>query len=429
MPQPALLPGVRRRELVSWAFYDFANSSYTTIVITAIFNAYFVMVVAHNAPWATLAWTTTLSLSYLIVMLIAPVLGAMADARAAKKRLLAVSTAICVAFTVLLAGTGPGQFIAAAALVLLSNVAYSLGETFIAAFLPEIAREDSIGRVSGWGWATGYVGGLFTLAVCLAYVDYAKGLALPATHYVPVTLLITAAIYGLASLPTFLVLRERAVPAGAGLSLWEASYGRLWQTLRRARHYQDLFRFLICLTFYMAGISATITIAGIYAHAVMHFNTRETITLILVVNITAALGAFFFGHIQDRLGHRATLALTLLGWILMVLLTATATTRGQFWLAANIAGLCLGSSQSIGRAIVGLLSPESRRAEFYGLWGLAMRLAAIIGPSTYGLVSWWSDNDHRTAILTVGAYFVVGLLLLATIRMDRGQAAAKNAVI
>jgi UMF1 family MFS transporter len=420
-----LAPGVTRREVFSWAMYDFANSGYTTVVITAVFNAYFVAEIAGNAPWATLAWTSALAVSYLMIMASAPVLGAWADARAAKKRLLAATTIGCVAFTAALALTGRGDVAAAFALIVLSNFFYGTGENLIAAFLPELARGDAMGRISGWGWSLGYLGGLLTLGACLAYVSWAQSHGMTAPQFVPGAMLITAAIFALASLPTFLFLRERAQPAAdAAGGMARAAFARLAQTLRHARHYADLQRFLVCLVFYQAGIQTVIALAAVYAQQVMGFSTRDTLMLILVVNITAAAGAFLFGQFQDRIGHVRTIMLTLAGWIATVVLAWAAQGPVMFWTAANLVGLCLGSSQSAGRALVGYLSPPARTGEFFGLWGLAVKLSAVLGPMTYGMVTWVSGGDHRLAMLVTGAYFMIGLAIVTTIDVERGRRAA-----
>jgi UMF1 family MFS transporter len=362
-------------------------------------------------------------------MLTAPLLGAYADAWAAKKRLLVLTTVGCIVFTALLAFSGPGSLWLTIALIVLSNYFYGSGENLIAAFLPELARGDALGKVSGWGWSLGYVGGLLSLGACLAYVTWAQAQGQHAADFVPVTMLITAALFALASLPTFLLLRERAVPQPhlQGNNLLQESFARLKQTLAHAHDYRDLRRFLICTVFYQAGIQAVITLAAIYAQQAMHFTTQQTILLIFVVNITAAIGAFFFGHLQDRIGHVCAITLTLLGWIVMILLAWAAEGSAMFWLAANLAGLCMGASQSAGRALVGLLSPATRRAEFYGLWGLAVKLSAILGPLTYGVASWVTQGDHRTAILITGSYFVVGLFVLRGVNAARGSAAAQRA--
>jgi len=417
---------VTYREAWAWAMYDFANSGYTTVVITAIFNAYFVAVVAGNEPWATFAWTAALAVSYAAIMFSAPLIGAYADAYAAKKRLLAVSTIGCVAFTALLVFSGPSSLWLTIVLIVLSNFFYGSGENLIAAFLPELAKSKSLGKVSGWGWSIGYVGGLVSLGACLAYVTWAQQQGQRAEDFVPVTMLITAVLFAVSSLPTFLFLKERALPQPhlQGKNMMQESFARLTQTLKHAREFRDLRRFLICTIFYQAGIQAVITLAAIYAQQAMHFTTQQTIMLIVVVNITAAVGAFFFGYVQDRIGHLPAIALTLIGWIVMVVLAWSAQGPEMFWVAANLAGICMGASQSSGRALVGLLSPVTRRAEFFGLWGMSVKLASILGPLTYGLVSWLSQGDHRLAILITGIYFIVGLAILAGVNIRRGRQVA-----
>jgi len=332
---------VRPREVFAWAMYDFANSGYTTVVITAVFNAYFVAVIAGNAPWATLAWTAALSVSYACILLTGPILGAYADLRAAKKRLLALTTAGCVLATALLALTGPGTLALAVALLLVSNFCFGSGENLAAAFLPEIAKGEALGRVSGWGWSLGYLGGVLTLGLCLGYVTWAQAHGEQAQHFVPVAMLITATIFAAASLPTFLLLKERArpMPRAAGENVARAALARLAQTVRDAARYQDLGRFLLCIVFYQAGIQTVVALAAVYAEQALGFSTRDTIVLILVVNVTAAVGAFAFGHIQDRLGHIRTIALTLVLWIATTLIAWAATGPELFWVAANLAGL------------------------------------------------------------------------------------------
>ncbi|HET7728723.1 MAG TPA: MFS transporter [Usitatibacter sp.] len=420
-PASALNPGVRRREVLAWAMYDFANSGYTTVVLTAVFNAYFVSVVAGNAPWATFAWTAALSISYALVMVAGPLLGAWADAHAAKKRLLAVSTAVCVAGTLGLAWAGPGAVAWAVFFIVVSNFAYAIGENLCAAFLPEIARAESLGKVSGWGWGLGYFGGILALGVSLAWVMSAGARGSTTGEAVGGTMIITAAIFALAALPTFMVLRERATPATVPGA--RAAFARLLETARSAGRYRDLMLVFICGTCYQAGVATVIALAAIYAEQVMGFKTQDTIMLILVVNVTAAIGALGFGYAQDRIGKVAALRLTIVGWIAMTVVAYFSRTPGMFWVAANLAGLCMGSSQSAGRALVAYLSPAGRSAEFFGLWGVATRLAAILGPLTYGLVTWGTGGNHRLAILLTGGFFIAALVVLAFVRERRGRAA------
>ncbi len=400
--------------------YDFANSGYTTVVITAVFSAYFVGSVADKAPWATFAWTAALSVSYAAVMLTAPLVGAWADARAAKKRLLLVCTAGCVLFTAALWFAAPGAVALALVLVALSNFFFATGENLIAAFLPELADSEAMGRVSGWGWSFGYLGGIASLALSLAWITWAQKQGRGAGEFVPASMLITAALFALAAAPTFLLLRERARPQPGTADAW----ARVVLTLKDAVQFRDLRRFLLCILFYQAGIAAVIALAAIYAQQAMGFTTQQTITLILVVNLTAAAGAFAFGYLQDRIGHVRAMAITLAGWIAMIAIAYLAEGAPAFWVAANLAGLCMGSSQAAGRAIVGYLAPPARLAEFFGLWGLAVKTASIFGPLTYGAVTWVFAGNHRLAMLSVGVYFVIGLVLLSGINIERGRRAA-----
>src|SRR5688572_28424623 len=334
-----LAPDVKVREVWAWSMYDFANSAYTTVVITAVFGAYFVAGIAGKADWATFAWTAALSVSNALVLLAGPVLGAWADAHAAKKRLLFLTTVGCVLATAGLALASPGAVAIALAFVIVSNVFFGLGENLIAAFLPELADSRAMGRVSGWGWAFGYLGGLAALGLCLAYILGSPGK--PASDTVPVTMLITAGFFMLAATPTFIFLRERATPQPRT----ESSWARLKQTLKHSRDYLDLRRFLLCILFYQAGVTAVISLAAIYAEQAMKFTTQQTIVLILVVNLTAAVGAFGFGYLQDAIGHVRAVALILVGWIAMVVTAFFSETHFSFWVAANLAGLCMRSEE------------------------------------------------------------------------------------
>lgn len=446
MMKTSLNPGVRRREVLAWALYDFANSGYTTVVLTAVFNAYFVGVVAGNHAWSTLAWTSTLSISYALVMLTMPHLGRWADqwgtarvhgstqtvpdARPAhyggKKILLLISTVACVSATIALGFAGPGSLVLAVVALIVSNYAFSVGESLIAAFLPELARPQALGKISGWGWGVGYLGGMMTLGLSLAVVLHYQALGEPATRFVPLTLWVTAGVYALAALPTFLLLKERGPSASLPPASAPTRSGQ-WSQWKQLTRFPDFRRLLICGVLYQAGIAVVITLAAIYAEQVMQFSQASIMALIFIVNIAAALGAVALGFLEDRIGHQRTLVLTLLGWIIMILLAYFSREAALFWAAAVLAGLCMGSSQSIGRAMTAAFAPRAQRAEFFGLWTTATRLAFILGPMCYGLVTWVTAGNHRTAMLLTGVFFVAGLAVLGTIRFERGRLQAVEA--
>lgn len=428
-PEIAAAP-VTRREIFAWAMYDFANSGYTTVVLTAIFSVYFVSVVAGGGlgqkGTATLLWTVATSITNIVVLLTAPILGAIADYGAHKKRILALTTAGCVVFTAALGWVGQGDIVLGMVTVILSYLMFATGENIIAAFLPEIATEKNIGRISGYGWSLGFVGGVFVLWLCLLYVQSAEAQGLPATAYVPVTLWLTALVFGLAALPTFVWLRERAQPRRLppGQSYLRLGFARVRETFERVRHYRDLFRFLIALAVYYCGVNTVIVLTAVYAQQVMGFTMSQSIVLLIVANISAAAGAFAFGFLQDSLGSVRTLAITLVLWILALTAVYFIDSRPGFWAAANLIGIALGATQSAGRALVGQFSPVARAAEFFGLWGLAGKLAAVIGPATSGVIAFVTHGDLRMALASTIAFFAAGLALLLGVDERRGRAAA-----
>ena len=425
---PIPSPPVQKREIFGWAMYDFANSGYSTVVITTVFSAYFVGVVAGNGSssgMATFLWTIAIAVSNALVVLSAPVVGAIADYSASKKLFLGITTVGCVVFTALLATAGPKETVLAMTLIVLSNFMFASGENFVASFLPEISTQDNMGRISAYGWTLGYFGGLLVLGICLVYVQIAQGQGQSAQQYVPATMIIVAVAFALAALPTFIWVRERAVPepGASHIHYIRVGFSRLKHTIEHARHYKDLFRFLITLTIYSCGINTVIVLAAVYAQEVMGFTTNDNIKLILVVNVTAAIGAFLFGMAEDRIGSKNTVLITLLIWCAATVMAYFIHDRLWFWVVANLVGIAMGSSQSAGRAMVGIFSPAERCGEFFGLWGLATKLSAIIGPVLYGVITNITNGQQRVALLSTTAFFILGMIMLATVNEKRGREA------
>jgi UMF1 family MFS transporter len=255
-----------------------------------------------------------------------------------------------------------------------------------------------------------------------------KARGLTEAQLVPWTMLATAAVYAIASIPTFLLLKERAQPRRdvRTASLFKDTFRSLQRAARDSERFVDLRRFLWCLTIYQAGVAAVISLAGIYAKEVMGFSFEQLIKLIIFANISAAAGAFLFGYVQDKIGHTRTIALTLLAYIVVIALMTTASKTGitQFWIAANLAGFAMGACQSAGRALVGLLAPAPRRAEFFGLWGFAAKFSGILGPLAYGIANALSGGNHRASLSVVGVFFVAGLIMLLRVNVPNGLRAA-----
>lgn len=402
--------------------FDFANSSYTTIVVTVAFGNYFTELVAPDGGDAL--WGLAITLSNVAVMALSVVVGAMADGAARKKAFLFGSYVLCVAGTAGLWFATPGRVGLALTLFVASNIAFSLGENFTSSFLPELSTPENIGRISGFGWGLGYVGGLLSLA---AIVPLVSG------DFVPENLgklrlvwVVNAAFFLLAGLPTFFLLRERALPTPGRTWTQHAGDGlrRVVETVREIRHFAHLARFLVVFFLFQAGLTTMFAFAGIYAVQTIGFSGSDLISLFLVLNVSAAAGALGFGFVQDRIGVRRTIQVTLVGWIVVCVAAYLTTTASQFWGVATLAGLGIGSLQSAARAMVGLFSPVEKSGEIFGFWGLAGKGAYATGPLVFGLVS-TASGSQRIAILSTAAFFVLGLAGLAFVDEGAGRRAAE----
>jgi UMF1 family MFS transporter len=401
--------------------FDFANSSYTTVVVTVAFSVFFTRLVAAG-PDADAWWGRGIFVSNLIVVLLSPIVGAMADESGRKKLFLFCTYLLCVGGTAALWFVEPGEIQLALVLFVISNVAFSFGENLTGAFLPEISTPASVGRISGFGWGLGYFGGLASLLLIKSKID--GGFTLENLPNLKMVWPMTALFFLVAALPTFLFLRERAPRRSEPLFYYaRQGFARLRTTMRSIGHFRELAKFLSVFFVYSAGLSSIIAFVGVYAERTVGFTASELIFLFLVVQISSAAGAFVFGAIQDRLGARRTIQVSLLLWIATCIATYMTSTKQAFWVIALVAGLGIGSLQSASRAMVGLFAPVGKSGEFFAFWGLAAKSAYAFGPLVFGLVS-SSTGSQRMAILCTGVFFVLGLLGMFLIDERRGLAAA-----
>jgi UMF1 family MFS transporter len=398
---------VRRREIFGWCCYDFANSAFVTVVITVVFGPYFTGVIAAGSPAANTLWSVILAASQAVVIVLGPALGVMADVTASKKRFLLAMMWICASATALLWWTGPGTVWLAAVLVVMAYAAFSFGENFCASFLSELSTPENCGRISGYGWSFGYFGGLTALGLALGVITLSGGVSL----VFPVTALLMVA----ATVPVAILLRERkqAEPArGAWMRVGWESIGRAARDLPAHR---ELLKFLVSFFFYMSGLGAVVAFAAIYATNVLGFSTTENIVLFASLQLSSALGAFLCGLLQDRVGSRATLTVALLLWCAVALGAYFSEGKAAFFVVGNLAGLAIGSSQAASRAVVTLLSPRERAAEFFGFWGVFGKLAAIVGPLAMGVSA--DVIGLRESILVTLVFFLAGLAVLRSVRI------------
>jgi UMF1 family MFS transporter len=403
---------VRRREIFGWCCFDFANSAFTTIIITVVYAVYFKDVIAGGAAEAAGWWGRTLALSQAAVIVLAPWLGAMADFTARKKRLLLGSAVVCSVATAALSLTGPGDILLAVTLVGLANVAFCLSESACASFLPEISTPANVGRISAYGWSFGYMGGLLSLVLALALI---VGLGASARW----TFLMTGVFFLAATLPTLLFLRERAEPRALppGESFALAGWRTLCRTARELPQHRTLAVFFVAFTLFISGLMAIITFASLFGAEVLRLTATENLVLFAGLQISSALGALAFGFLQDRVGAKPALVASLVLWVIVCVWAAYCRTKTEFFVIGAVAGLGIGSIQSASRAVVAVLTPTGRSGEFFGFWGLFARLGGVIGPLVMGELA--TAHGFRVAVLVNGGFFLAGLGVVLALRLPR----------
>lgn len=429
------------KEIIGWAMYDFANQAYTLLIITVVFPVLFTTVIVGDADngyrLGNLLWSVALSLSYFVVVLVGPLLGTIMDYSAFKKKFLFYSYVMTVVTSCLLYFVDPGQIVLAVVLLFLSNFAFSIGENFIAAFLPDMGPPEDYGKISGFGWAMGFVGGLVSAIVVILFLGDAT-----AENYERIRWIgpYTGAFVLLTGLPTFLWVREsgarQTLPAGE--TYISLGLKRLGETLKGVSGYRDLSVFLVSVFFAMAGVYIVVSFTFIYGDQVIRWSEQVRVLMFIVVQITATIGAIVFGLVQDRIGAKRTYNITLGLWFVGVMgifavedLTVFFNERFGWQLTAEqtflyigvVAGISLGSSQSASRALVGLFAPADRSAEFFGFWGLSNKLAGVFGIIGLGLLQ--VQVGLQASLLFCAALFAIALVICLFVNQKRGETAVR----
>jgi UMF1 family MFS transporter len=421
---------VTKKEIFGWCMYDVADSAFTTVIITAFYAPFFNKVIVGDSTRGTFLWGVALSASEIVVALLAPILGAIADFSGSRKKFLGVCAAVIVLFTAALYFVGPGMTALGMALYIIANVGFAGGGVFIDSFLPGISTEENAGRISGRKWAMGYISGLVIIALCLPLsaniVANPTGQQLSMARLIPV---VVAVYYALAVIPTFLFLRERSVkvPLPPGENYVSVGFRQLKKTFSHIRQYRDLFRLLIAFLIYNDGIVTVIYFAGLYAKNTLQFTPFDFGVMLIVINVVAAAGAFAFGLIADSIGQKRTIFISLSVWLAAVVLLYLTESKTGFYVAAGLVGVGMGSCQSVSRSLVALFTPKQNAAEFFGFLGVAGKSLAFAGPMIFGLLSWLTGSQ-RPAILSVGVFFIIGMILLSSVDETRGKAAAARPI-
>jgi len=419
-----------KRTIISWALYDFANSAYTTLVITFIYSVYFTTSIAATEIQGTVVWSRTYTLSALLVALLSPVLGAMADQGGYRKRFLFLTTVIAVIASAMLYPVLPGQVMLALIWVFIGNTAFELGMVFYNAFLPDIAPADRIGRISGYGWGLGYMGGLIAMFIALFGFIQPEipwfGFSTEMGENIRATNLLVAVWYAFFSIPIFLFVREnRSKLKSQSKKTMKATFLELQETFREVRKYRQVVKFLIARLIYNDGLITVFAFGGIYASGTFKFTMEEMLIFGIVLNITAGSGALAFGFLDDLLGGKKTVQISLIALILATLLAVLAPNKIIFWTAAIIVGIFAGPNQAASRSLMGRFVPRDKTNEFFGFFAFSGKFTAFLGPFFLGLLTEIFDSQ-RAGISVVLVLFILGSFLLRLVDEKEGIRVAQG---
>lgn len=411
-----------KKEIFGWAMFDFANSAYTTNVVTVIFCNYFTQGVVLEGGSANTYWGFGNTLSNLLIILTAPIIGAIADFSSCRKRFLVISCLLCVVSTAGLFFAVPGAVKLALTFFVISNYFFLVSEALCSSFLPDLAEPHEVGRISGFGWSLGYIGGLLGLVLCYPLISKG-GFGADNSWNLRLTNLVTAALFMVAAIPTFLFLKEhahgRVLPPGK--TYIGVGFQRVRETLSNLRQLADLSLFLVVFFLTSIALMTVFSFSSIYAAQEMGFKANDLLVLFISLQLSAAVGAFAFGFLQDRIGLKINFQGLLFAWgVLLIVVYATHSVK-IFWVLVLILGALLGSVQSAARGITAMFAPPSKSAEIFGFWSLTYKLGGMIGPLLYGTIA--DSQGHRIAMLCVSVFFFAAFLANLPINMARGRQA------
>lgn len=423
--------GKKQLTIFSWALYDFANSAFATTISAVIFNVYFVTVVVGkngasifgiNIP-ATALWGYTVSISMFFICLTAPILGAIADFSAAKKKFLFVYCYLACVFTGLLFFVKEGDYLFAVVFFILANIGFAGGNVFYNAFLPEIADKKDMGKISGWGWALGYLGGGVCLALNLVFIEKPSFFGLPEESHFPIRLsLLSVGIWwAVFSIPLFLWVKEKAIKKKLppGENYFTIGFKRIKHTFQKVKQYRELSKFLVSYLIYNDGIQTVIVMAAVFAAEELSMNQGEVIKCFLLIQAVAFFGSLIFGYLADKLSSKKSISITLVVWSGVVIWAFFINTKIEFWILGIIVGLVLGGSQAASRSLLGVFVPLENAAEFFGFFAISGKFSSVIGPFMFAILL-HIFGAVRVSMLALLSFFVIGGIILYFVNEQKG---------
>ena len=414
----------------AWSLYDFANSAFTTLIVTFVYATFFAKGIASDENTGTELWSMGITISAIVVALLSPFLGAVADKGGYRKRFLGIATIVCIGASAALYFPQQGQVYFALTLFVVANVAFEMANVFYNAFLPDIAPLEKIGRISGYGWALGYAGGLLCMGAGLVFLVQPDpplfGLDADSSQHIRATNILVAGWFALFSIPMFLLVKDRKVdsPANASVILKGA-----WQDLVRVfndvKRFRQVFRLLLARLIYNDGLVTIFGFGGIYAAVIFDFTVNEIIIFGIGLNLAAGLGAWVFGFMDDRLGGKPTILVSLVGLSVAALIAVFTTSVTWFWVAGLGVGLLAGPNQSASRSLLGRFTPPKHENEFYGFFAFSGKFTAFLGPFLLGKLT-VMFGSMRAGIAVVIALFLIGGILLFRVDEKEGIEASSR---
>ncbi len=401
------------REIISWAFFDFGNSAYSLLIMSLAFPLYFKEVIAPGSS-SDFYWGLIVSISVLLGGLLAPIIGAMTDYDKKKKIRLIIFSTISIMATALLYFTGEGKIILAAGLFIISNCFFELAFVLYNSFLPDISTKKNAGRISGFGWGLGYLGGLIAMISLRPFYGSGFDGSLDATYRI--TFPLTAAFFLLFALPAFIFLRRDLKSRSANFfNSLRNSFRNLKKTFLEIRSYKSIALFLIGYYLISDVLVTIFAFIPIYARTTLSMNINEIFIILLIVQVVAIPGTIFFGWLGDKYSYKKILLLSIAFWIVSLILIASAHTKEFFYIAATMVGLVIGSSQSLARSWLTLLIPIKKQSEFFGFTGFASKVSATTGPLVFGTIS-TITGSQRLAILSLTPFFILAFIIFYKIK-------------
>jgi UMF1 family MFS transporter len=395
------------RQVLSWCLFDFANSSYSAVIAAVIFPVYYAGVIVGNEQGqGDLWWGRAISLSMAFVALSSPFLGGIADYTSRRKPLLILYTLLCVCAVAAFSLLRSGMVIEGFLLIVMANVGMEGGLVFYNSFLPEISEPARRGRISAWGFATGYAGSIASLLLALYLIK---------TGNVTLVWPLVALFFVVFSLPAFIVL-----PGGGDRSqlMRAAAVTGMKETLRRFRELasqRQTRRFLAAYLIYEDGVNTVIVFSGLFAATTLNFAPDELITMYLIVQVTALAGALVMARPTDYWGPKKVISASLLLWTAVCVAAYFVQDKALFLIVASVAGTGLGTLQAATRALYTQFIPEGQESEYFGVYSMVGKSSAVVGPLLFGFMS-SAFGSQRPAILAVAFFFCAGLLIISTVQ-------------